>query len=791
MNVTSPIRNINQSNSSVTDDLQIHGSTYPLILTSRDSYNTPSNTSSIVKSAAKARSLQDEERIIGDDTDEANFCGMQNNFHQDPEMDESTDQWRCKVCHVPLNSEKVIQQHSNGRAHHNKKKLVVVAMGPCYTECGIMKQKFVHEEPVPKALVDDHAGIQALSQFTTPKQTLNTLLQSSNLPNSNKLVRYETRRIKEVYQTVLRLNWPQEFAITGLGRKKVDSERAAAALACVQLQKLGVLQNDGSPSNGTTTKNPSAIKQHLQKNSLPEFVQLPNDLKQRILTLHTSQEESLEEGHNGMRFMDEFDPRLEEERIRTTDIITGRELQEISEESLNQRSEFLYNRWQQTRWNQNEAALTATDLPIVSERERILSLLENNRVVVLCGETGCGKTTQVPQFILDSYLEKREGAKCNIVVTQPRRISAISVAERVTVERGERIGDTVGYQVRLKSHLPHPNGCILYCTTGILLKKLQSNPTLEGISHIVVDEVHERDINIDFLLVLLKSALKSNPNLTLLLMSASINAEMFSRYFDGCPLISVPGRMYQVQEYFLPEVMDRLQEAGIRHHRQSVNSGDEAEKPETDHDLVVDVVKYLDQVKPPGAILVFLPGWQDIKTVNDRLRNTLRKDGEARYIFPVHSSIPLSEQQQIFQRPPDGRRKIVLATNIAETSITIDDVVYVVNTGSHKEQRYKMNLGVSCLDLFWVSKANIIQRKGRAGRCQPGECYHLFKHETFEMLDSYEMPEILRVPLEQIVIMSKVHGPHLPAVEFQARPSSHRPSALVNPSVIVVLNCKL
>ncbi|PIK35179.1 putative ATP-dependent RNA helicase DHX30 [Apostichopus japonicus] len=591
-------------------------------------------------------------------------------------------------------------------------------------------------EPVPKALVDDHAGIQALSQFTTPKQTLNTLLQSSNLPNSNKLVRYETRRIKEVYQTVLRLNWPQEFAITGLGRKKVDSERAAAALACVQLQKLGVLQTDGSPSNGTTTKNPSAIKQHLQKNSLPEFVQLPKDLKQRILTLHTSQEESLEEGHNGMRFMDEFDPRLEEERIRTTDIITGRELQEVSEESLE------------------------------STQERILSLLENNCVVVLCGETGCGKTTQVPQFILDSYLEKREGAKCNIVVTQPRRISAISVAERVTVERGERIGDTVGYQVRLKSHLPHPNGCILYCTTGILLKKLQSNPTLEGISHIVVDEVHERDINIDFLLVLLKSALRSNPNLTLLLMSASINAEMFSRYFDGCPLISVPGRMYQVQEYFLPEVMDRLQEAGIRHHRQSVNLGDEAEKPETDHDLVVDVVKYLDQVKPPGAILVFLPGWQDIKTVNDRLRNTLRKDGEARYIFPVHSSIPLSEQQQIFQRPPEGRRKIVLATNIAETSITIDDVVYVVNTGSHKEQRYKMNLGVSCLDLFWVSKANIIQRKGRAGRCQPGECYHLFKHETFEMLDSYEMPEILRVPLEQIVIMSKVHGPHLPAVEF-------------------------
>ncbi|KAJ8035548.1 ATP-dependent RNA helicase DHX36 [Holothuria leucospilota] len=628
-------------------------------------------------------------------------------------------------------------------------------------------KKRVKAKKLSRSFIQDSASVEALSQFPTPKQVLNDVITSATNSSLRQFLRYETRRVKDSSQTMLHLKWPQEFSVIGVGRRKADSEKMAAALACSHLMKLGVLGEDGKPRTGRSATLRKDIKHHLQKMSLPDKVQLPEDLKLKIRTLHTRQEESseLEDGVD-ISFSDEFNFDTEEDSSQISDIITGRPYREIREEVLQQRSQFLFDRWSQSRQYQTSSRLAAADLPIAVEREAILSVLQNNRVAVLCGDTGCGKTTQVPQFILDSFLEKCEGAKCNIVVTQPRRISAISVAERIAEERGERVGDTIGYQVRLKSSLPRNNGCVLFCTTGILLKKLQSNPTLQGISHVIVDEVHERDINTDFLLILLKNALISNPNLSLLLMSASINAEMFSRYFDGCPLIMVPGRMYPVQELFLPEVMERLDDAGIRHHQPySSQEQEEKEEPETDQDLVVDVVQYLDREKPPGAILVFLPGWQDIKGVYDKLQMIWSGDNQ-HSVFPVHSSIPLSEQQQIFQRPREGVRKIVLATNIAETSITIDDVVYVVNTGSHKEHRYKVNLGVSCLDLFWVSKANIKQRKGRAGRCQPGECYHLFTYDTFNNMDDYEEPEILRVPLEQIVVMSKIHGPSTSAVQF-------------------------
>uniref|UniRef100_A0A667YSW1 ATP-dependent DNA/RNA helicase DHX36 n=1 Tax=Myripristis murdjan TaxID=586833 RepID=A0A667YSW1_9TELE len=428
------------------------------------------------------------------------------------------------------------------------------------------------------------------------------------------------------------------------------------------------------------------------------------------------------------------------------------------------------------------------------EMLEVVELINCNRVVVVSGETGCGKTTQVTQFILDDHIERGMGSLCRVVCTQPRRISAISVAERVAAERAETVGDgnSSGYQIRLQCRLPRRQGSVLYCTTGIILQWLRSDPLLSSVSHLVLDEIHERNLQSDVLLVIVKDLLKLRQDLKIILMSATLNAEKFSKYFDNCPIIHIPGLAFPVEEFLLEDVVEMIRYRPQRQdHRPSRKRGfmqgrhsrPEKEEKEAEYReswpcyartlqgsccLLVVVAPcwfgvpvncwccLVSLVWQEGAILVFLPGWDNISSLNDLLMAQQMFRSDRFIIIPLHSLMPTVNQTQVFKRPPPGVRKIVIATNIAETSITIDDVVYVIDGGKIKETHFDTNNNISTMAAEWVSLANAKQRKGRAGRVCPGKCYHLYNSLRASLLDAYQLPEIMRTPLEELCLQIKI-----------------------------------
>ncbi|KAM4867979.1 putative ATP-dependent RNA helicase DHX57 isoform 1-T1 [Thomomys bottae] len=465
-------------------------------------------------------------------------------------------------------------------------------------------------------------------------------------------------------------------------------------------------------------------------------------------------------------------------------------------------------------------------LPAWEERETILKLLSKHQVVVISGMTGCGKTTQIPQFILDDSLNGPPDKVANIICTQPRRISAISVAERVAKERAERVGLTVGYQIRLES-VKSSATRLLYCTTGVLLRRLEGDSALQGVTHIIVDEVHERTEESDFLLLVLKDIVLQRPTLQVILMSATLNAELFSEYFNSCPVITIPGRTFPVDQFFLEDAiavtryvlqdgspymrsMKQISKEKLKARRNrtaleeveedlrlSLHLQDEDSVKDAVPDQQLDFKQLLTRYKgvsksviktmsildfekvnldlieallewivdgkhsyPPGAILVFLPGLAEIKMLYEQLQsNSLfnnRRNNRC-VIHPLHSSLSSEEQQAVFVKPPIGVTKIIISTNIAETSITIDDVVYVIDCGKMKEKRYDACKGMESLEDTFVSQANALQRKGRAGRVASGVCFHLFtSHHYSHQLLKQQLPEIQRVPLEQLCLRIKI-----------------------------------
>ncbi|OMO75195.1 hypothetical protein CCACVL1_16292 [Corchorus capsularis] len=429
-------------------------------------------------------------------------------------------------------------------------------------------------------------------------------------------------------------------------------------------------------------------------------------------------------------------------------------------------------------------------LPIAGLKNDILQLLKENNVLVVCGETGSGKTTQVPQFILDDMIESGRGAHCNIICTQPRRIAAISVAERVADERCEpppgSNGSLVGYQVRL-DNARNEKTKLLFCTTGILLRKLAGDKSLTGVTHIIVDEVHERSLLGDFLLIVLKNLIEKQsahgtPKLKVILMSATVDSELFSRYFGLCPVITAQGRTHPVTTCFLEDIYESINyhlasdsPASLRYETSTIDTsgtvnnrrgkknlvlsawGDDSMLSEDyvnphydsnnflsqkrlnedviDYDLLEDLVCHVDETCCEGAILIFLPGVAEIHTLLDRLAASYRFGGSsADWLLPLHSSVASTEQKKVFLSPPDGIRKVIIATNIAETSITIDDVVYVIDCGKHKENRYNPQKKLSSMVEDWISRANAKQRRGRAGRVKPGICFCLYTRHRFEKL---------------------------------------------------------
>ncbi|XP_055386066.1 ATP-dependent DNA/RNA helicase DHX36-like [Condylostylus longicornis] len=433
-------------------------------------------------------------------------------------------------------------------------------------------------------------------------------------------------------------------------------------------------------------------------------------------------------------------------------------------------------------------------LPVFKYTDKILDAVENNTFVLINGETGSGKTTQIPQFILDHHMNR--GSYCRIICTQPRRISAISIAERVAYERGENLGESVGYQIRLESVLPRPADSILYCTSGVLLRMMISDPILATVSHVILDEIHERDTESDLLIGLIQLIIKYNKQIKVLVMSATFGFEEYSKNFSNFKIINIEGTLHPVKNFYLEEILRDLNffdfpDAGTyesRKHSNFYNTPEgraeltrnkefkqmikrytesiegkypytvlkTLENPFTEEinlDLIERLIVHVDKTMPDGAILIFLPSFEKISNLHEMLEFTNKN--EHYIIYTLHSSMPTDKQKGIFDRPPEGKRKIILATNIAETSITIDDIVYVINAGKAKVKYYDIKNKIETLEEYWITKANATQRQGRAGRCQPGICFNLYTKIREENFEEYPVPTIQRTRMESVIMWLK------------------------------------
>ncbi|XP_061875352.1 3'-5' RNA helicase YTHDC2 isoform X2 [Colius striatus] len=618
-------------------------------------------------------------------------------------------------------------------------------------------------------------------------------------------------------------------------------------------------------------------------------------------------------------------------------------------------------------------------LPVFEKQEEIVKIIKDNRVVLIVGETGSGKTTQIPQFLLDDCY--KNGTPCRIFCTQPRRLAAVAVAERVAAERREKIGQTIGYQIRLESRVS-PKTLLTFCTNGILLRTLMTgDSTLSTVTHVIVDEVHERDRFSDFLLIKLRDVLQKQTNLKLIISSAALDANLFIRYFGNCPVVHIQGRPFEVKEMFLEDILrstgytnkemvkykkekqreekqqntltdwcsaqennskresqrqssvpsaaeeynllddgsdtvfNQLTEkdanslepwvikemdsclsdiwlhkdtdsfaqvfhliltenvsVDYRHsetsvtalmiasgrgflsqveqlismgasinckssngwmaldwakqfgqtevvdllesYSASVESGnlDESSLVQTsgsdlsaedrellkayhhsfddekvDLDLIMHLLYHICHNCGAGAILIFLPGYDEIVSLRDRILFDDKRfaDNAHRYqVFMLHSNMQTLDQKRVLKCPPAGIRKIILSTNIAETSITVNDVIFVIDSGKMKEKSFDALSCVTMLKMVWISKASAIQRKGRAGRCQPGVCFRLFSRLRFQNMLEFQTPELLRMPLQELCLHTKLLAPiNCPIVDFLMKAPDPPPALIVRNAV--------
>uniref|UniRef100_A0A1B6M6V0 RNA helicase n=1 Tax=Graphocephala atropunctata TaxID=36148 RepID=A0A1B6M6V0_9HEMI len=624
----------------------------------------------------------------------------------------------------------------------------------------------------------------------------------------------------------------------------------------------------------------------------------------------------------------------------------------------------------------NELVQFRKTLTIWPLKDTIIQAINTHSVVIINGETGCGKSTQVPQFIMDHSEKTQRG--CRIICSMPRRISAVTVSERVALERGEPHGKTVGYQIRMESRIS-PNTILTYCTNGILLRTLLCGDSLLAtVTHVIIDEIHERDRLSDFMLIVLRDALAKYRGLKLVLMSSSLDTQMFSKYFTNCPVISgstcpiitVPGRLYEVQEFFLEDIlkktgymtkemakvkkdMERVKQnkldleawvtaalnvnGGTNQQgmvytptpilgQQLVEMGQEKvelegclkqemerclaqawatgteqsftqllqlilsdnisvdyahsdtgltalmaaaargsvdtaehllslgakvnikggsdertaldwasenghqevvellqaymmyyecepykldvevelseeskllidvyercfDEEQVDVDLIIHILSSIHESGKKGAVLIFLPGYDHIVNVRDRIVASEKKFNEfgKLALLILHSKMQVVDQKRIFQPVHTGQRKVILSTNIAETSITIDDVMYVIDSGKVREKSYNVVTNVYTQKCEWISQACARQRRGRAGRSQPGVCYHLFSSRRYRAMPPSQTPGILREPLQELCLHTKLLAPpNSPIADFLAR-AIEPPSPLVTRNAVQLL----
>ncbi|HEY2816137.1 MAG TPA: ATP-dependent RNA helicase HrpA [Casimicrobiaceae bacterium] len=372
------------------------------------------------------------------------------------------------------------------------------------------------------------------------------------------------------------------------------------------------------------------------------------------------------------------------------------------------------------------------ELPVSQRVVDIAAAIRAHPVVIICGETGSGKTTQLPKICL----EAGRGERGQIGHTQPRRIAARAVAARIAQELGSKVGEAVGYKVRFSDHTS-PDAYIKLMTDGILLAETERDPMLAAYDTIIVDEAHERSLNIDFLLGYLQQMLQRRPDLKLVITSATLDAERFARHFgsaDGpAPVIEVSGRMYPVDIRFRPLESDE---------------GDDEEPVE---EAIVSAVEELWR-EGPGDILAFLPGEREIRETGELARRSLarRPYAAAVEILPLYARLSVPEQQRIFA--PSAGRRLVLATNVAETSLTVPGIRYVVDPGLARVKRYSLRNKTTLLQIEKISQSAAIQRAGRCGRVADGICVHLFDQDDFAARPRYTDPEILRSSLAAVIL---------------------------------------
>ena len=398
--------------------------------------------------------------------------------------------------------------------------------------------------------------------------------------------------------------------------------------------------------------------------------------------------------------------------------------------------------WKRVVQNKNQSFGKRTDmsikeqresLPVFKFRKQLLEAVHGNQLLIVVGDTGSGKTTQLTQYLAEDGFANDGIIGC----TQPRRVAAMSVAKRVAEEVGCTLGAEVGYTIRFEDRTS-PDTRIKYMTDGMLQREVLLDPNLRRYSVIMLDEAHERTIATDVLFSLLKKTLKRRPDLKVIVTSATLDADKFSEYFNKCPIFTIPGRTYPVEIMYSRE-------------------------PESDYlDAALVTVMQIHITEPPGDILLFLTGQEEIDTSCEILFERMKALGPSvpeLIILPVYSALPSEMQSKIFEPAPPGSRKVVIATNIAETSVTIDGIYYVIDPGFVKQNAYDPKLGMDSLIVTPISQAQAKQRAGRAGRTGPGKCFRLYTEAAFqsEMLPT-TIPEIQRQNLSHTILMLKAMG---------------------------------
>jgi len=375
-------------------------------------------------------------------------------------------------------------------------------------------------------------------------------------------------------------------------------------------------------------------------------------------------------------------------------------------------------------------------LPVYAYKDAFLDAIKEHQVLILVGETGSGKTTQIPQYLHEAGFTEG-GVK--IACTQPRRVAAMSVAARVADEMGVKVGHEVGYSIRFED-CTSDKTILKYMTDGMLLREMVTSPTLEEYSAVMIDEAHERTVHTDILLALIKDLTRARPELKLIISSATLNAEKFSSYFDDAPIFNVPGRVHPVEVYYTSAPESNYLEASLV------------------------TVFQIHASQPEGAILVFLTGQEEIDKACERVEEIKRKLGSRVpeiIALPIYANMPSEMQAKIFEPTPAKARKVVFSTNIAETSLTIDGVVYVIDCGYVKENTFSPvgTTGQSTLAVVPCSRAAANQRMGRAGRVRPGKCFRLYtKFAYLSEMDESPTPEIQRTSLSSVVLQLKALG---------------------------------